>query len=705
MAAQVSDGLLYSFTPGGRTGSSPSAAPGSPLMSPRRLRTPSGAGDGCGNFEDTTDALQLSPRSTSILNLPGRPPGMGVGFGGGPERPATSGSAADRVNSAGRQSMSGLPTSSTSTSMPSLPQGGGGSMRMRHSIAGSGGVGLPKLELPPAMGGPGGGPGGGGGMRRQSVPGSGLGSELLSSSMDLPPFPGAAADGATGVPQAGLSPRTLSPLAPLRPSTAQTPLGAGPFAGPSGAAGATAAFLEASSDAPLGAAARRRCSANGGIMEAGSMPLLAAADNDTLSALPLPTAVSHGGTSPLSPRRSHSLSMVGDSIGSGGLGGGGVLDHATASTAATLLSEVNDDLQRAAGALQALHTPACRPRSAASPGSAAAAAAAAAAEMTTAQLGALSSSAPELHMELRSSLRRAFQVMRQELGGAGGGGGSGGGSAGARQLSGCVHECWATLDAFLEGTAELTNMLVNGLLEARSSAASSGSAGGGGGKQPNRSASRVAESERLADAQDEAEGLREANSGMRRQLEEMRGRLAEAEVLAEAAESRAATAEARAAAMEAELAGGGSGGGAGGSSAGPRPPGGAMGAGPMASPPTSERSVGVSPRRGLHARDRRPDSASSNGSAGPAGGSGGGADGPSPAPPQKLFDRVGTAQRGQHRAEVVIEEEDGEEEEWAVSPTSPEGRRRMLTMHTASFAEWVRDPNNRRPPGHPGHGR
>eukprot|EP00198_Chlamydomonas_reinhardtii_P012306 XP_001701643.1 predicted protein [Chlamydomonas reinhardtii] len=653
---------------------------------------------------------------------------MGGGFGGGLERPATSGGLADRVNSAGRQSMSGLPSSSTvSTSMPSLPPGGGGSMRMRHSIAGSGpGLGLPKLDLPPAMGGPGGAGGGGGGGggssmlagagRRQSVPGSGLGSDMLSISMDLPPFPGTAADGTAGIPQAGLSPRTL--LAPLRPPTASTPLSAGPFGGPSGAAGATAAFLEAaasstSTDTPLGSTGRRRSSVNGGIMEAGSMPLLTV--NDLVATPPLTSAVSHGGTCTLSPRRSQSLSIVGDSVGSGGagLGGergsGGVLEH-SAITAATLLSEVNDDLQRAAGALQALHTPACRPRSAASPGGAAAAAAAAAAEMTTSQLSALSSSAPELHTELRSSLRRAFQVMRQELGGArgggsAGGGGGGGGSAAARQLSGCVHECWATLDAFLEGTAELTNMLVNGLLATRAAAAAAGS-GGGGSKQPHRSASRVAESERLADAQEEAEGLRRpvlvqnTNCTLRRQLEEMRGRLAEAEVLAEAAEARATTAEARAAAIEAELAG--SGGGAGGASAGPRPP----GAAPMASPPTSERAVGVSPRRGLHARDRRPDSASSNGSAGPAGASGGGADdGPSPSPPQKLFDRVGTAQRGQHRAEVVIEENDEEEEDWAVSPSSPEGRRRMLTMHTASFAEWVRETNSRRQPGHPGQGR
>lgn len=84
--------------------------------------------------------------------------------------------------------------------------------------------------------------------------------------------------------------------------------------------------------------------------------------------------------------------------------------------------------------------------------------------------------------------------------------------------------------------------------------------------------------------------VQNTNCTLRRQLEEMRGRLAEAEVLAEAAEARATTAEARAAAIEAELAG--SGGGAGGASAGPRPP----GAAPMASPPTSERAVGVSPR-------------------------------------------------------------------------------------------------------------
>ena len=73
-----------------------------------------------------------------------------------------------------------------------------------------------------------------------------------------------------------------------------------------------------------------------------------------------------------------------------------------------------------------------------------------------------------------------------------------------RQATGLI--ILMTSDAILT-RAELTNMLVNGLLATRAAAAAAGS-GGGGSKQPHRSASRVAESERLADAQEEAEGLR-----------------------------------------------------------------------------------------------------------------------------------------------------------------------------------------------------
>ncbi|KXZ44978.1 hypothetical protein GPECTOR_60g756 [Gonium pectorale] len=349
-------------------------------------------------------------------------------------------------------------------------------------------------------------------------------------------------------------------------------------------------------DAPLSvrgspSAAGRRGSISGG----GSALCEASISASFDSAL---TGRSSGGEAAYDCDAADASARGGGSLGSAGSSAECSLAGHTAASASELLAGVNDDLQRAAGALLALHAPACRPRSAAPnapppppP------------PVTAAQLTALRSSAPELHSELRVAVRRAFQVMRQAV--AGGGGSAAAPTLSGRQLGSSVHECWATLDAFLEGTAELTMSLVEGALAARGSGGGASPSGLGRSKSRGGTRDGAAPEAEVEVVEEEADGAEGSGpgpvSGARRggaggtggnskmfKLHDAVQELEELKILNDDLQRQLEESRARVAALEARAAEGDRGGG-GGAAVSPRPP------QPHATPPP-DGAYGSSPR-------------------------------------------------------------------------------------------------------------
>ncbi|GLC33766.1 hypothetical protein PLESTM_000108900 [Pleodorina starrii] len=388
--------------------------------------------------------------------------------------------------------------------MPLISGGERGLPPMRHSISGNSGIGLPKLDLPAIVfGGGGGGPSDVPGSGRRSLSGGFCDTAAAAAFLDMPLSPAAAVFDGSAPPSPS---RSSAPavLAPLRVSGAFASACGGGGGGAEAAAGGGGWC--GSGGGSFTAVGSRRYTPSAGVptAEMGGLPfspgpLLPCASESAVTT-PLTPNVPAVSNPVAPPRRSHSLSsrspastqrMLGDGgaaadDAAGGLGGSAavaispdapsVADRerggGSSNTAAKAMYDINNDLQRAAGALLALHAPMCRPRSPPTPAAAAAAITLAGASaapsppppsppppsvLTASQLAALKESAPELQWELRVAVRRIFQVLRQELSAAPGG----------RQLGSAVHECWATLDAYLECTTELTCLLVEGALEAR----------------------------------------------------------------------------------------------------------------------------------------------------------------------------------------------------------------------------------------------
>ncbi|GIL68428.1 hypothetical protein Vafri_21705 [Volvox africanus] len=473
----------------------------------------------------------------------------------------------------------------------------------------------------------------------------------------------------------------------------------------------------------------------------------------TSSGLSTPGASEGGVASPLTPnqppsnlcappRRSHSLTASKPAVSSrqtadgGGSGSDGGVDRGDRDAAAPPTEDkertfggvaagseknsstekamfgITNDLQRAADALLALNAAAVRKHSPSpaaatttttttttkTPVKAGAAAMVPPAQLTRAQLLVVKDSAPGLHWDLRVALRRVFQMLRQEL------------SRGpeGRQFSSTAQECWSTLDNYFEGASELIGVLVDGALATASVQPPSqlpptslpsprqrqlltcgdNTSGGDGA---------IAVDAIRSESQ-EAGRFQATNEDLRRQLEEVKARLAKAE--ARATEAEAATAASGGVRPSAVRSGGGG-------VAAPRPPAGTA----TAAAPPLERCYGTSPRRGKHAlvQSNREDFVASSGSAGGGPGSGGAgsasaatsdavsaaATSPSTAtrnsesPPQRRFDRLAVLARGASYDELVIEEDDSDNDS-SSSDDNMDARRRMLTYHSASFAEWVR---------------
>ncbi|GIL89080.1 hypothetical protein Vretimale_16196 [Volvox reticuliferus] len=679
--------------------------------------------------------------------MPTRPP-IGVSRCGSADRHQQPHGSGALASIGGLSSLGG---GSGAAAMPVIAGGSVGERTlppMRHSISGNPGIGLPKLDLPsltlgcssgsldpPVLGLP--------SPVRLSPSGSfSDGASMSAPFLDLP-NPMAAFDGSAPPP----SPRNGVPavLAPLRVSGALAAAGGGaivPGASSSLSAIGSAAVAEnaasgwcgtaSASNGLLASCGSRRHTSPAGLSDSsGSFP--------TSSGLSMPCASEGGVASPLTPnqppsnlcappRRSHSLTTkkaAGNSrqtvegSGSGSEGGvdrgldagappaadkersfGGVAaGSATSSSTAKAMFGTTNDLQRAADALLALNAAAVRKNSpslaaaaATMPAKAGMSAPAPPMQLTRAQLMVVKDSAPGLHWELRTALRRVFQMLRQELSTAPDG----------RQLSDTVQECWTTLDAYFDGASELIGVLVDGALATtavqppsplpptslpsprqRHLATCGDSSSNGDG-----SVSVGA----ISSEDQEANRFRVMNEDLRRQLEEVKARLAKAEARATEAEAAGGV---RSNAVR-----------SGGGVAAPRPP--AVTA--TAVPPPLERCYGTSPRRGKHAlvQSNREDFAASSGSASGGAGKGGpgsasaatsdavstAAASPSSAirssesPPQRRFDRLAALARGATYDEMVIE--DDSDSDSSVNEDSIDGRRRMLTYHSASFAEWVR---------------
>ncbi|GFR49519.1 hypothetical protein Agub_g11562 [Astrephomene gubernaculifera] len=857
MAAQLStslpsDSLLYSFTPAvcsrGGTPSPP------PVVGSRRARTQSVTGESVQRLEvnDSASDLQLSPRSPSILHLPGRAPGGGSGI-----------AAVARSGSADRQSMAATlasisigpgntnpnaaanattPLSSSSTPaaaaaaaptavasvMPLIVAGSsccpGSAGSPRHPVSSSSSPtaastgGLPKLEHPGglhACGGNGGGVGGGKELPALIITGAGRryshsgGTEGCTAGvLESPTGGGGGGIVAGGEFVSGVAAVALRQgmLAPLRAAAATSALHADVVSagggGGGGGGGAKSQGWCGGGGAGGSVPSSSRRSSIAGPLDIGpivlpcgiSSPYTAACDvpspvtpSPAASPAPLlsPPGRHPGPMAPLpgSPTTATAAMHVGRGLradcseggpaataadddeeddeasdgssgdnlycGSSAAGGG-----STSSTIAHLRS-INDDLQRAAGALSALHALPTRSRS--DSGTAPMTAAAASsppppppAALTGRQLQALKESAPELHSELRIAVRRAFQVICQEVARS---------APRGRKLGSCVHECWATLDAFLEGTAELTSVMVENALAAAavapaglsphppSAATSGGSHHGSGCHGGRHHPSCGTEGPHSHDPVREVERMRAANMDLQQQLEECQARLATAEATSTGPAAAAASTPGEAGGAHTGSTRAGCKGGGG---TCPRPP------AAFASPP-QETCPGTSPRRGRHARAQQqqqqprresdPGVPSSTGDPGDGGfvsagggapcapregrgavlartgsvvescsggrqvtfaavvaagngSSGGGVESP------RLFggrttqltssSSSGLPSRISSHAELVIEddsseeeaEEDGEEGT-AAAGSSLEARRRRGLMHSASFAEWM----------------
>ncbi|KAG2485650.1 hypothetical protein HYH03_015622 [Edaphochlamys debaryana] len=501
-------------------------------------------------------------------------------------------------------------------------------------------VGLPKLgnAAAPSSSGGAGADMPGLAMRRQSAPGS------PSSALDGPTVLDTPAP--TGPPQPRGVPAVLAPLQ----HPAQLP---GGFQ--SAAASAAEALFDRGSGGSRPGTAGAPGGPGAGLFESISMPLLPGPASGPLG------PIDSGGPR-LQPRRSHSLSDRSDALDA--------------------LLEASEDFQRAAGALLALH-----PQGLASLGSSRAGGGGGGGnssprrgpasgmgqgqggELGPEALAPLRRAAPELQSEIRSAARRAFGVLRGESLAASGCG---------RSLGGALQEFGGALDALLEGSADLTTALLDELWE-RQQTPQPGAGGGGGA------------------AEGEVERLKASNADLQWQLEALRGRLVMAESRAAAAEE---VAEASGYTLPAR-----------GAAAGVGP---AAGAGMQAAPPPpppAERLGSMSPRRGKYTRELSssgkslgaldPAAPSPSGSGGGSGPEGTGAAAAEPAP---LFSRVApngglpdtaVAERGSEggpsgrssASELTLEDEDF----GGGLSTGPEGRRRMLTTHNASFAEWMRE--------------
>ncbi|GLI59693.1 hypothetical protein VaNZ11_001638 [Volvox africanus] len=577
-------------------------------------------------------------------------------------------------------------------------------------------------------------------------------SDGASASMPFPDLPPtmAAFDGSAppSSPRNGV-PAVLAPLrvsgalavssgAAIVPGSSSSLSAIGSGAVAENAAGGWCGTATGSSGLLASCGSRRHTSPAGLCDSSGTFP--------TSSGLSTPGAAEGGVASPLTPnqppinlcappRRSHSLTankpafsnrQTADGGGSGSDGGadqgdrdaaappvgdkerafGGVAAGSeTNSSTAKGMSGITNDLQRAADALLALHAGAVRKHSSSPsatattmmPVKAAAAPTVPPAQLTRAQLMVVKDSAPGLHWDLRVALRRVFQMLRQEL------------SAGpeGRQLSSTAQECWATLDNYFEGASELIGVLVDGALATaavqppsllpptslpsprqRQVLTCADNASGGDGSAAVGAISSEGQ---------EAGRFRATHEDLRRQLEEVKARLAKAEARATAAE--AATAASGGVRPNAVRSGNGV--------AAPRPPAGTA----TAVAPPLERCYGTSPRRGKHAlvQSNREDVAASSSSAGGGSGSGGAGSASaatsdavsaaattpssvtrnSESSPQRRFDRLAVLARGASYDELVIEEDDSDSDSSATDD-SMDTRRRMLTYHSASFAEWVR---------------